>query len=543
MPHFGEQFLHQKDEVRPKNEGLIDSVYSRLSARLLGQERFVFGEREQAILKLKLDRYFQRESDVDLNTLFDAIIETPNFITTEKGGLHRLLKIHEQKTLIKIAEIRKQRAEISGHEEFNPYENLFTTASGKYYLARLLNMPHLEEESAYMKHCVGASDSYVNKIKRGEVEILSLRSAPTFNDKTQRLEGDNPILTIEYDPKSKTIIQMKKKNDGLIDKKDILDLDIWDVLEQASATADDTGKSRDFSKIVASELNNIKVADYHLLTKNGEVHYHDFNPDIGAVVLKVGNMPLEGLPKIDVAKIAQIFTGLKIKPEQIAQDEAEVAADTKIYIGPLFPGIFDLVQKYNIEHIYTSFPEGKIRIIDLEIGGMDAGALEKEFDQKEQKISYDAHFLMKRPEFKTGKKPEQIKLARLTVKDLGFPEGATTDEIYERAEKLGLELCPPEVGPRYRLQYTNQPMDEWLYVGMKQISSRGSDPDVYRPGRDPHAFKLIREIDGSWLHVVWAKSRNRWFADDGFVFRLRPSKATASATANAGQAGQAGRQE
>ena len=117
--------------------------------------------------------------------------------------------MHQEKTLIKIAEIRKKRAEVKGGEAFNPYENLFTTQSGNYYIARLLNMPHLEEESEYMDNCVGTSDSYVNRIKRGEIEILSFRNVPKVNPKTGKLEGDVPIITIEYDLKTKEIRQMK----------------------------------------------------------------------------------------------------------------------------------------------------------------------------------------------------------------------------------------------------------------------------------------------------------------------------------------------
>ena len=224
--------LTEEQKNRKNKERAITDAFQTTSNRLSSKEDFEFSDRQKAILKLKLARYFQNNETVDINTLFDAIIESPKFINTNKGSFHQLFEIHEQKTLQKIAEIRKQRAEIKGKEKNNPYEALFETESGNYYMARLFNMPHLQEESEYMKHCVGTSDSYVNKIKRGEVEILFFRNAPKINKNTQKLEGDTPIMTIEYNLKTKTIEQIKKYNDEYLDKNDLYFNDVVDALKQ-----------------------------------------------------------------------------------------------------------------------------------------------------------------------------------------------------------------------------------------------------------------------------------------------------------------------
>ena len=168
-------------EKRQKKEQLINNTFQSLSQRIATRGDFELTPERQAVLRLKLARHFQKTDEVDPSTLFDALVETPKFIDTDKGSLMRLMEVHQQKTLQRIAEARKRRAELGDKESFNPYENLFTTKSGNYYMARLLNMPHLEAESAYMKHCVGTSDSYINQIKRGDIEILSFRNVPKIN--------------------------------------------------------------------------------------------------------------------------------------------------------------------------------------------------------------------------------------------------------------------------------------------------------------------------------------------------------------------------
>jgi hypothetical protein len=226
---------------RTNKERQITGAFQVLSERLGRNPEFKFSDRQKAILKLKLARHFQNSNDLDTSVLYDAIIESPKFINTDKGSFHKLFEVHEEKTIQKIAEIRRKRAEMDGSGQYNPYENLFTTASGNYYVARLLNMPHLEDESEYMKHCVGTSDSYINQIKRGDIEILSFRHAPKINQSEQKLEGDTPIITIEYNLKTKVIEQMKKQNDEYLKPTDPYFNDVIDALKQLRTTMTDTG--------------------------------------------------------------------------------------------------------------------------------------------------------------------------------------------------------------------------------------------------------------------------------------------------------------
>lgn len=501
-------------ENRTKKERLINETYASLESRFSTLSDFEYGERQRAVLKLKLARHFQTNESIDINTLYDAIIETSNFIETDKGSLHRLFEVHEQKTLGKIAEIRKKRAEMKGDETFNPYENLLTTKSGNYYIARLLNMPHLEQESDYMKHCVGTSDSYINKIKRGDIEILSFRQAPKVDLKTGKTTEETPIITIEYNLKTKEIEQMKKANDAYLSPNDPFFEDVIDALKQLKSTWTDAGNLRNFSKINSSELDNISVKDYYLLTEEGEIYFKDFDPEKNIFVLKIGKMEIdEHIPKEDASKIFHVVERTKVNPEEIAYNISEVSEKTKAYVGDWSVEIFQKIRNYpDIKHLYEFFPDKKIfkQILETDPKINSPKSAEEEMERKNIYLSgVDKDILYKT---KFSKEAQKYELVRFTVGQLGFPNGATTQEIYDRADKLGLDLCPAEVGPNLRLQYDGK---EWILIAMKQILYRDGDPCVFG----------LRWRDGQLELLAYsAEPAYRWDADRRFVFSFRKLK-------------------
>ena len=199
---------------------------------------------------------------------------------------------------------------------------------------------------------------------------------------------------------------------------------------------------------------------------------------------------------------------------QIATKVEDIKPNTKAFVGPLTPNIFQQLPE-TLEHIYTKFPEGRIKKETITIGGKSAKELIQEMHEAGINISNYAKDILQNPEFTTEKASEQATLIRLTVADMGFSKTATTDQIYERAKEFGLELCPPDTGPNYRLQYQNQPEGEWLDVGMKQITDPVSRPLV---------FGLERLVVGLWLLGSWAKPGSEWLPDRRIVFRLRKLK-------------------
>ena len=203
------------------------------------------------------------------------------------------------------------------------------------------------------------------------------------------------------------------------------------------------------------------------------------------------------------------------KEDQIAHNIKEIQPSTKVYVGKLEPGLFEVLPA-SVENIYTKFPEGKIRREAITIGGRTTKQLEKELAQKNIALGSYAKDMMESKDFTTLKTPEKIELVRLKVGDLGFSDYVTTEKLYARAKELGLELCPAEVGPDLRLKYSDSSSNEYFFIGMKPITGRGGYPFV---------FGLARGGGRLWLGSDWAGPGSVWGPGCGFVFRLRPPQA------------------
>ncbi|MDP3997721.1 MAG: hypothetical protein Q8P73_04450 [bacterium] len=104
---------------------------------------------------------------------------------------------------------------------------------------------------------------------------------------------------------------------------------------------------------------------------------------------------------------------------------------------------------------------------------------------------------------------QEVDLVVMSVKELGFKGNARFDQICARAKELGLELCPAEVGPQLRLQYLDQPKNEWLIIAMEAI--RDSDGHL-------GVFDVEHVDDGRWLRAGGGDPVSVWYPDDRFVF-------------------------
>lgn len=104
----------------------------------------------------------------------------------------------------------------------------------------------------------------------------------------------------------------------------------------------------------------------------------------------------------------------------------------------------------------------------------------------------------------------QYDLVILTTAQLtGKQSGATTSEIFIGAEELGLEKCPPWIGPKLLLDLgqEEQPEDKWLLIGMEPISDSDDCLAVFELGHDERGLLLYSRY--SRPDIPWS-GRGRW---------------------------------
>ena len=109
----------------------------------------------------------------------------------------------------------------------------------------------------------------------------------------------------------------------------------------------------------------------------------------------------------------------------------------------------------------------------ISLGGPDGRyALFNALDAQGIHVGDAAQEALHRVAFTFNKSRTDVQLVRLSAAELGFAgDAATLAEIYRRALKSGLELCPAEVAPQLRLQYQDQPHGHFLHVAMLPIAT------------------------------------------------------------------------
>jgi len=140
----------------------------------------------------------------------------------------------------------------------------------------------------------------------------------------------------------------------------------------------------------------------------------------------------------------------------------------------------------------------------------DAESLKEAILDSGFKIGDWAEDVLNSSNFTLAPEKKDINLVKVTPKDLGFQDRASRTDIYKKALELGLELCPLEVGPQLRLQYTDQPRLESLQIGMEpQKDSEGHESE----------FRVVHGGDDFiWLVGDHKHADDLWGADEPFIF-------------------------
>ncbi|WP_145318535.1 helicase [Paenibacillus xylanexedens] len=162
----------------------------------------------------------------------------------------------------------------------------------------------------------------------------------------------------------------------------------------------------------------------------------------------------------------------------------------------------------------------KIRIVD--VGGLTKPQLIQKLDQHSILLNKYGEQLLYDDRFIVSSTKQSLQTVELTVRQLGFSDGASTFQLFRRANDLGLECCPVELGPYLRMQYLDQPeiCSTNISEGNKApsgsitIASAALTEDI----DFPKGFYLRRINDKLWLRGYLADDLHIWSPHDRFIF-------------------------
>lgn len=144
----------------------------------------------------------------------------------------------------------------------------------------------------------------------------------------------------------------------------------------------------------------------------------------------------------------------------------------------------------------------------------DSLKLRNAMDSMGCNVGGQAAEILARPTFILASHKTNMELAPVSPAQLGFTsDSVTLADVYARARNLGFELASAEVGPQLRIQYFDQPMGEFLIIGMEPIKTWSGEPIILNVANGGAGLILIGQ-DGraeGEIHVtsriIFARSR------------------------------------
>ena len=122
-------------------------------------------------------------------------------------------------------------------------------------------------------------------------------------------------------------------------------------------------------------------------------------------------------------------------------------------------------------------------------------------------IGNSAGEILSRPTFTLSATKTSVELFAVSAAELGFQtDTASLGDIYARARKLGFGLAAAEIGPQLRLQYFDQPVGEFLIVGMEPLRTWNGEPVILTVANGGAGLILIGQ-DGSADAQISVQSR------------------------------------
>jgi hypothetical protein len=177
------------------------------------------------------------------------------------------------------------------------------------------------------------------------------------------------------------------------------------------------------------------------------------------------------------------------------------------------------IGKLNQEEIY---PHCAMEIRVVEVGGLSKLQLKHKLQQCSIRMNEYGIKLLDVEKFIISPTKRQLETVEILVRNLGFTDGATTSQLFQMADTLGLQLCPIDLGPFLRIQYLDQPetctsspeKGNQAPSGSLTIASEALSEDDYFP----KGFYLRRTNDELWLRGYIADDLHEWNPYDRFIF-------------------------
>lgn len=173
---------------------------------------------------------------------------------------------------------------------------------------------------------------------------------------------------------------------------------------------------------------------------------------------------------------------------------------------------FTAFLKSGARMIAAAFPV--FRTIKVGTGPKTADEFRATLKAKGYAISDLANNLLSQPAFVVASQEADVDLVVLTTAKLtGNREGGTTLEVFAGAARLGLYECAPDDGPQLCRQYPNQPLGEWLNLGMDPITSSGGRLSVFSVVH----FSTGLSLCANYVHPDehWSGKKSLWVFRQG----------------------------
>ena len=161
----------------------------------------------------------------------------------------------------------------------------------------------------------------------------------------------------------------------------------------------------------------------------------------------------------------------------------------------------------------------------VEYGGFSKVVLLEKLRAGGMMLNEFAEIIFSSEFFQTSNKEKSIEIIEISIKELGFPKGATMLEIKNTLKKLGLSECPLELAAYLRLLLTDQ-REIKVINQEKNKNPPGSLTVFSKPIIDDEDFPkgfYLRKINGElWIRGYKCSMNDYvWEPNDRFIFTVK----------------------